>query len=124
MASTPIVVVCWPILVLAFITCVVDIAARPRTDQQLGPGSIASVHEEVLADGYVVQWEPDYERETITFSVLVQTTNYVGFGISNGGGMAGADIVIGGVNSGDGESKYFEVRAISALECLCFANVS
>jgi hypothetical protein len=46
---------------------------------------------------YQVSWEVNLETELVTFNVVAQTTGFVGFGISNSGGMAGADIVIGGV---------------------------
>lgn len=56
---------------------------------------------------YSVQWEVDLDTEIIVFTLNVQTTGYVGFGISMNPSMAGADIVIGGVR--DDGSTYFAV---------------
>ncbi|OXA56477.1 DBH-like monooxygenase protein 1 [Folsomia candida] len=57
---------------------------------------------------FEVRWAVDKEKELITFEVKVNTTGYVGFGISSTGRMKSADIVIGGVDS-DGKT-YFEDR--------------
>ncbi len=57
---------------------------------------------------YRVEWEVDFRNESIVFDITVETTGYVGFGISNQGGMTGADIVIAGVLP-DG-TAYIRVR--------------
>ena len=46
------------------------------------------------------------EQETITFAVRVQTTGWVGFGLSPNGQMPNSDVVIGWVK---GEESYFDV---------------
>lgn len=46
---------------------------------------------------YVLEWDVDWTTERVTFNVTVETTGYVGFGLSSNGKMSGADIVIGGV---------------------------
>lgn len=56
---------------------------------------------------YSVEWAADLDAETIVFTVNVETTGYVGFGISMNPNMAGADIVIGGVR--DDGTIYFAV---------------
>lgn len=43
-------------------------------------------------------WEFDNETDIITFEMEVATTGFVGFGISPGGSMTGADIFIAGVH--------------------------
>ncbi|KAB5540062.1 hypothetical protein PHYPO_G00097030 [Pangasianodon hypophthalmus] len=48
----------------------------------------------------LLRWGFDVVRDTITFEVTVNTTGWVGFGFSPNGGMAGSDIVIGGVGPG------------------------
>jgi dimethyladenosine transferase 1 len=54
---------------------------------------------EVLdADGkFIVEWVVDFEEKKVVFEVSAETTGFVGFGVSEGGGMTGADIVIGGI---------------------------
>ncbi|XP_045074430.1 DBH-like monooxygenase protein 2 homolog [Coregonus clupeaformis] len=44
-----------------------------------------------------LKWGFSEVQGTITFQLTVKTTGWVGFGLSPNGGMAGADIVIGGV---------------------------
>ncbi|KAG4070170.1 hypothetical protein HA402_003860 [Bradysia odoriphaga] len=54
---------------------------------------------------YSAEWEVNFDTEMIVFSVDVETTGYVGLGISMNPSMAGADIVIGGVRNGE---PYFD----------------
>ncbi|KAI4879957.1 hypothetical protein NFI96_018374 [Prochilodus magdalenae] len=44
----------------------------------------------------MLRWGFDLVRDSILFELRVKTTGWVGFGFSPSGGMAGADIVIGG----------------------------
>ena len=47
---------------------------------------------------YKLYWSVDRKDESISFAVEVQTTGWVGFGISSGNGkMKGSDLVIGWV---------------------------
>ncbi|KAK3516685.1 hypothetical protein QTP70_022190 [Hemibagrus guttatus] len=55
----------------------------------------------------LLRWGFDLVKDTITFKVTVNTTGWVGFGFSPNGGMAGSDIVIGGVGPG---GIYFSDR--------------
>ncbi|XP_053470259.1 DBH-like monooxygenase protein 2 homolog [Ictalurus furcatus] len=48
----------------------------------------------------LLRWGFDLVKDTITFEVTVNTTGWVGFGFSPNGGMAGSDLVIGGVGPG------------------------
>jgi len=90
----------YPILIeTLYLFCVI-----PGTQTK---SNLSFVREEIFNDKYRVSWEPNFEEETVTFQVTVGTTGFVGFGLSNTGGMTGADIVIGGVNP-DGTS-YFQV---------------
>jgi len=57
----------------------------------------AEVREETFNDKIHVRWENNFEKSIISFRVTAQTTGFVGFGVSPNGGMAGADLVIGGV---------------------------
>lgn len=56
---------------------------------------------------YSAEWEVNLDTGSIVFTLNVQTTGYVGFGISMNPSMAGADIVIGGVK--DDGTTYFAV---------------
>lgn len=71
--------------------------------------------------GYIVAWEitdASTRNATITFDLTVQTTGFVGFGISKNGGMGGADIVIGGVFPNG--TAYFSVRKIFSYPIFCY----
>ena len=57
---------------------------------------------------YELYWSFDHDTETISFAVRVQTTGWVGFGISPNGQMPNSDVVIGWVTD-DGET-VFHVR--------------
>lgn len=64
--------------------------------------------EELDGEGKVfLGWEFDSKTELITFQMQVETTGWVGLGISPGGSMLGADIFIGGVHSDS--STYSDV---------------
>ncbi len=54
---------------------------------------------------YELHWNYDLSAQTISFAVRVQTTGWVGFGISPDGGMVGSDVVIGWVES-DGTVQF------------------
>ncbi|KAG5279513.1 hypothetical protein AALO_G00078590 [Alosa alosa] len=52
----------------------------------------------------MLKWGFDDVQGNITFELCVNTTGWISFGLSPNGGMNGADIVIGGVNS---DGYYF-----------------
>jgi hypothetical protein len=56
---------------------------------------------------YHLKWYFDDHKQRITFNVVVETTGWVGFGISPNGGMAGSDLVIGWVD--DNGVTHFHV---------------
>lgn len=56
---------------------------------------------------FSVNWEANLETEIVVFTLDVETTGFVGFGISMNPSMAGSDIVIAGVR--DDETTYFGV---------------
>uniref|UniRef100_A0A1X7UJB8 DOMON domain-containing protein n=1 Tax=Amphimedon queenslandica TaxID=400682 RepID=A0A1X7UJB8_AMPQE len=58
-------------------------------------------------DNYWLYWNFSKTSEVIKFAVKVQTTGWIGFGLSSNGQMPGSDVVIGWV---DGSSKYFHDR--------------
>ncbi|XP_078511752.1 putative DBH-like monooxygenase protein 2 [Lissotriton helveticus] len=55
----------------------------------------------------VLRWDFNKTTEEITFELQVETTGWIGFGLSPGGGMTGADIVIGGVSAASNQTTYF-----------------
>ncbi|XP_064598425.1 DBH-like monooxygenase protein 1 [Liolophura sinensis] len=68
------------------------------------------LHHSVVLDpdgNFHLSW--DFDKDIIVFEVRVKTLGYVGLGLSPNGGMAGADVIIGGVNDVDG-TVYFEDR--------------
>ena len=50
-------------------------------------------------DTYELFWRFDRDLKSITFAVRVNTTGWVGFGLSPNGEMPGSDVVIGWVDS-------------------------
>lgn len=67
---------------------------------------------------YDLYWSFDLVQETISFAVHVNTTGWVGFGISRNGQMPGSDVVIGWVN-GSG-NVIFHVRDYIIRMCIYF----
>ena len=53
-----------------------------------------------------LKWRFDNPQGNIAFKLIVNTTGWVGFGLSPNGGMQGSDIVIGGLGPG---GSYFTV---------------
>ncbi|XP_069507985.1 DBH-like monooxygenase protein 2 isoform X2 [Ambystoma mexicanum] len=65
-------------------------------------------------DGCVIlRWGVDRSAGLAVFEVQAQTTGWLGFGLSPGGGMAGADIVIGGVFPN--KTVYFSEDAMHVI---------
>ena len=61
---------------------------------------------------YELYWNFDNAKETISFAVRVQTTGWVGLGLSPNGQMPNSDVVIGWVT--DGGETVFHVSVIDA----------
>ena len=64
-------------------------------------------HSVVLDKNYALFW--NYNDTHVTFEVHVKTRGYVGFGISDKGKMAPADVIIGWVKNG---TTHFAVSII------------
>ena len=60
-----------------------------------------------LHDRYTLYWTYDPAAEEVSFAVFVQTTGWIGFGLSPTGQMPGSDVVIGWVD--DSGRSYFDV---------------
>ena len=60
-----------------------------------------------------LKWGFSNVFQNITFQLSVNTTGWVGFGLSPKGNMIGADIVIGGVES---NGTYFKVKCVHLLK--------
>uniref|UniRef100_A0A3Q2Z9X5 DOMON domain-containing protein n=1 Tax=Hippocampus comes TaxID=109280 RepID=A0A3Q2Z9X5_HIPCM len=53
-----------------------------------------------------IKWGFDDQQGNITFKFIVNTTGWIGFGLSPNGDMIGADLVMGGVGP---DGNYFKV---------------
>ena len=62
---------------------------------------------------YILYWNYDLEQENITFAVSVQTTGWIGFGLSPNGQMPQSDVVIGWVD--DSGRRFFNVSPSTIL---------
>ena len=62
---------------------------------------------------YILYWKFDLEQENITFAVRVQTTGWIGFGLSPNGRMPQSDVVIGWVN--DSGRNFFDVSYVNII---------
>ena len=56
-------------------------------------------------DVYTLYWGSDAKEQTMRFAVHVNTTGWVGFGLSPTGNMSMSDVVIGWVND-DGKAFF------------------
>ena len=80
---------------------------------------------------YELYWNYNLTAGTISFALRVQTTGWVGFGLSPNGQMPGSDVVIGWVDSNGGvhfhvrESEAFNIAGIDILiMCVCFQRTA
>ena len=80
---------------------------------------------------YELYWNYNLTAGTISFAVRVETTGWVGFGLSPNGQMPGSDVVIGWVDSNGGvhfhvrESEAFNIAGIDILiMCVCFQRTA
>ena len=64
------------------------------------------------AGKYELYWSFDLEKETISFAVRVQTTGWIGFGLSPNGQMPQSDVVIGWVD--DNGKGYLQVCELNS----------
>ncbi|XP_074541558.1 DBH-like monooxygenase protein 2 homolog [Halichoeres trimaculatus] len=60
-----------------------------------------------------LEWGFDSQKEYIMFRLTVNTTGWVGFGLSPNGGMAGADIVMGGLGPSGSYFKDYHATGLS-----------
>ena len=65
----------------------------------------ATLNTEAEGGLYELYWNFDNDAETISFAVRVQTSGWVGFGLSPNGQMPDSDVVIGWVTA-DGETMF------------------
>ena len=64
------------------------------------------------AGKYELYWSFDLEQENISFAVRVQTTGWIGFGLSPNGQMPQSDVVIGWVDeNGQGYLQVCELKS-------------
>ena len=63
----------------------------------------------LVRNKYWLYWNFNKTTEVINFAVRVQTTGWIGFGISPNGQMPNSDVVIGWIDDSSSKS-YFHVR--------------
>ena len=72
---------------------------------------------------YELYWNFDNDAENISFAVRVQTTGWVGFGLSPNGQMPNSDVVIGWVTD-DGETVFHVSYNLFCLQAVfIYANL-
>ena len=86
---------------LSLVSCARDLSVSYPFKVILNPADKGGLYE--------LYWTFDNEAETIKFAVRVETTGWVGFGLSPNGQMPNSDVVIGWVKN-DGET-IFHVRS-------------
>ena len=59
-----------------------------------------SSFKQLVSPSYELYWNFDAATQNLSIAVRVQTTGYIGFGISPNGGMPNSDVVIGWVAGG------------------------
>ena len=78
--------------VLSLVACAHDLSANYPFKTTLSTEENGGLYE--------LYWTFDNAAETISFAVRVQTTGWVGFGLSPNGQMPNSDVVIGWVANG------------------------
>ncbi|XP_035668392.1 DBH-like monooxygenase protein 1 homolog [Branchiostoma floridae] len=99
--------------------CVIVLALVPNHGgQALAIGSGDFTHHEALdeEDKFHLFWK--FDEEKIEFEAHVQTTGWVGLGLSPNGGMPGSDIVIGWVKDGTAHltDRYADAKAEPSVD--------
>ena len=89
---------------LGFATCAHDLSATYAFNTTLNTEDNGGLYE--------LYWTFDNAAETISFAVRVQTTGWVGFGLSPNGQMPNSDVVIGWVDNGQ---TFFRVSSALIL---------
>jgi hypothetical protein len=64
---------------------------------------------ETLHPKYKVEWQTNADDTAVEFALTVETSGFVGFGLSLSGKMPGGDMVVGGVYPNS--TTYFKVIA-------------
>ena len=59
-----------------------------------------SSFKQLVSPSYELYWNFDAATQNLSIAVRVQTTGWIGFGISPNGGMPNSDVVIGWVANG------------------------
>ena len=93
---------------LAVLACVLSLAACAHNLSATYPFK-ATLNTAENGGLYELYWTFDNAAETISFAVRVQTTGWVGFGLSPNGQMPNSDVVMGWVDNGE---TYFRVSLV------------
>ena len=78
---------------LSFISCAHDLSETYPFNVTLNTAENGGLYE--------LYWTFDNAAETVSFAVRVQTTGWIGFGLSPNGQMPNSDVVIGWVDNGE-----------------------
>lgn len=101
-----------------FFTLIVLFGLTSAVTDFVGKDSNGKRHEYMDSNGvYLLEWEVYLDTKTIVFELTVETTGFVGFGISPNGGMTGADIIIAGVHLNG--STYISVQLYPVILAKC-----
>ena len=71
---------------------------------------------------YDLYWKVDFVEKSIQFAVRVNTTGWVGFGLSPNGGMPNSDVVIGWVDGSSGQG-YLHVSDVGDIAAFAVSIV-
>ena len=75
-------------------------------------------------DSYELFWSFDRDLKNITFAVRVNTTGWVGFGLSPNGEMTNSDLVLGWVDADDNKRGYLNVSLCFFLAVADYQNTA
>ena len=90
----------YSLIQLSLLTYALTLASCARDFSEIYPFK-ATLNTEDKGGLYELYWTFDNAAKTISFAVRVQTTGWVGFGLSPNGQMPNSDVVIGWVANGE-----------------------
>ena len=101
---------------VAVVACLFGLAASAH-DLSASYPFRATLNTEERGGLYELYWRFDNEAQTIDFAVRVQTTGWVGFGLSPNGQMPNSDVVIGWVENSE---AFLQVSGHKRVFCACY----
>lgn len=101
-------------VILTLFSFIIGTLSTPKTIVPLHPTekyTHSAIIDDTKPDNYKVYWKILNETDEIQFEIHCKTTGWVGLGISPNGGMKGADIAIGWVDSA-GKAFLVDTNAV------------